>query len=431
MSAFPKTVNELPADFLASLDMLDPKHQKKAPLILEARQGAKGKFELLMRGEWQGLGYPSQSEADEGLCGILVHKVGPNAELIDRVFRSSGLMRDKWDVVHVQGRTYGQATIARVLENHKPTVEQIDPERWRDFCKSFGQLTTEEPRYIVEQLIPEGAMSAITGHSFHSKTWVALMIALAISKGTPLWNYFKVAKALPVIYHCPEMSEAMVRHYLHVLEADDDENLLVRPMEAGVWPLDDPLFVHSSVGRVAFLDTGGFFNPADDGNDYKQALQFAKLVFDAITAGCLGVVPLFHLAKGVKKEEWSLENSIIGSAGYGAMLRSCLRVFNMNPDLNDPQVHLYLQGMKNPGLKPFQLVGPAPLEMKVKPGDSPYLKVLLSGDRDYIKASEMFEKGATQREVAEQLTLSLGKVNKLHKRWEGKSEIEENDGPSY
>jgi len=123
VSAFPKTINDIPEGFFASVDALDPKHEKKPETILEARKNGKGKFESLMRGEWQGFGYPSQSEADEALCGILVHKVGPSAELIDRVFRSSGLMRDKWDVVHVQGKTYGQATIARVLANH--SVEEI------------------------------------------------------------------------------------------------------------------------------------------------------------------------------------------------------------------------------------------------------------------------------------------------------------------
>jgi hypothetical protein len=124
MSTFPKTINEFPEDFFASLETLDPKHEKKAQApILAARRQGHGKLESLMRGEWQSFGYPSQSEADEALCGILVHKVGPSAELIDRLFRSSGLMREKWDKVHVQGKTYGQATIARVLNNHQ--VEEI------------------------------------------------------------------------------------------------------------------------------------------------------------------------------------------------------------------------------------------------------------------------------------------------------------------
>ncbi len=139
MSTFPKTINKIPEGFFASIETLDPQARKQ-PAILTARRESKGKFESLMRGEWQGLGYPSHSEADEGLCGILVHKVGPNVELIDRVFRSSGLMRDKWDEVH-GAQTYGQATIARVLKNYsvEEIPEGVDLNAADDFSEEPGK----------------------------------------------------------------------------------------------------------------------------------------------------------------------------------------------------------------------------------------------------------------------------------------------------
>lgn len=107
----------------------------------------------------------------------------------------------------------------------------------------------------------------------------------------------------------------------------------------------------------------------------------------------------------------------------GGILRSCLGVRNLNPDLNDPNVWLYVQGLKNPGLKPFQLEG-LPLKMKVPPGESPYLNALLStvaGHEDprYLKACEMFVEGMSQRKVAEALKpISIRTVNGWHKRWE-------------
>lgn len=42
-------------------------------------------------------GYDSQSEADLALCNKLAFYCGDNADQIDRIFRQSGLMRDKWD----------------------------------------------------------------------------------------------------------------------------------------------------------------------------------------------------------------------------------------------------------------------------------------------------------------------------------------------
>ena len=42
-------------------------------------------------------GYGSASEADAALCAMIAFRTGPNASLIDEIFRKSALYRDKWD----------------------------------------------------------------------------------------------------------------------------------------------------------------------------------------------------------------------------------------------------------------------------------------------------------------------------------------------
>ena len=60
--------------------------------------------------------YPSQSEADMGLCFYLGFWTGGHPERMDRLFRDSGLYRGKWDRVHfANGATYGDVCIARTL----------------------------------------------------------------------------------------------------------------------------------------------------------------------------------------------------------------------------------------------------------------------------------------------------------------------------
>lgn len=54
------------------------------------------KFFSLFRGEWHGL-YASQSEADLALCCVLAFWTNGDAERVDRIFRTSALMRPKWD----------------------------------------------------------------------------------------------------------------------------------------------------------------------------------------------------------------------------------------------------------------------------------------------------------------------------------------------
>jgi putative DNA primase/helicase len=55
-----------------------------------------------------------QSRADLALCGILAFWTGGDAERMDRLYRRSGLFRDKWDERRGVS-TYGQRTIARAL----------------------------------------------------------------------------------------------------------------------------------------------------------------------------------------------------------------------------------------------------------------------------------------------------------------------------
>jgi len=82
--------------------------------ILAAASSAKNgdKFAKLWAGEWQALGYPSQSEADEALVGMLAFWSGPAPVRIDRLFRCSGLYRDKWE-----RPDYRDRTVERVLDS--------------------------------------------------------------------------------------------------------------------------------------------------------------------------------------------------------------------------------------------------------------------------------------------------------------------------
>jgi putative DNA primase/helicase len=58
--------------------------------------------------------YGSQSEADLALCGMLAFWAGPHPEQIDRLFRTSKLMRPKWDSKR-SGSTYGADTIEKAI----------------------------------------------------------------------------------------------------------------------------------------------------------------------------------------------------------------------------------------------------------------------------------------------------------------------------
>ena len=68
-------------------------------------------FQLLYSGSWEGL-YASQSEADLAFCNHLAFWTQKDEDQMDRIFRSSGLFRDKWDTKR-GSLTYGQLTIQK------------------------------------------------------------------------------------------------------------------------------------------------------------------------------------------------------------------------------------------------------------------------------------------------------------------------------
>lgn len=75
------------------------------------------KFKQLWAGNFEG--YDSQSEADLALCNILAFWTDRDAVAIDRLFRQSGLYREKWDRSSYRDTTMDEA-ISFVTETYRP-----------------------------------------------------------------------------------------------------------------------------------------------------------------------------------------------------------------------------------------------------------------------------------------------------------------------
>jgi hypothetical protein len=64
-------------------------------------------FSRLFSGDWSR--YQSQSEADQALCNMLAFWTGRDPEQMDRLFRQSGLYREKWEREDYRNRTIEKA----------------------------------------------------------------------------------------------------------------------------------------------------------------------------------------------------------------------------------------------------------------------------------------------------------------------------------
>jgi len=101
-----------------------PPHEEEDDTII-ARCAKIGKFKALFEGN--AAGYPSQSEADLALCTILALYTRDKAQ-INRIFRKSGLYRDKWDREDYSARTIDKALLTAINagQKEKKTSPEID-----------------------------------------------------------------------------------------------------------------------------------------------------------------------------------------------------------------------------------------------------------------------------------------------------------------
>ncbi|NLL78259.1 MAG: nucleoside triphosphatase, partial [Clostridiales bacterium] len=85
----------------------------------------------------------SHSDADMALAAILAFWCGGDIEQMDRLFRESGLMRDKWDRVQ-SGSTYGEITlkkaVAHASEFYKPVCKMPATEDFDDIYNRLVEM---------------------------------------------------------------------------------------------------------------------------------------------------------------------------------------------------------------------------------------------------------------------------------------------------
>ncbi len=152
-----------------------------AEVIDKARNCKSGSlFAMLYNGDWQGL-FPSQSEADLAFCNQLAFWTGRNAEQMDRIFRSSGLYRKKWDTKR-GGDTYGNLTIGKACAS---CVEVYEPRKYEDdtslaisfFGKGKVGVTEETPRKAYDATDTGNAhrlydkYGSVLKYSYNRKKW--------------------------------------------------------------------------------------------------------------------------------------------------------------------------------------------------------------------------------------------------------------------
>ena len=153
-----------------------------AEIIDKARNCRSGSlFSMLYAGSWEGL-FPSQSEADLALCNQLAFWTGRNESQMDRIFRTSGLYRKKWDTKR-GGDTYGNITIGKAcaacMDVYEPSKYDDDASLAIAFFKDgrVGVSQAEQPEKSYDATDTGNAhrlydkFGSILKYSYNRKKW--------------------------------------------------------------------------------------------------------------------------------------------------------------------------------------------------------------------------------------------------------------------
>ena len=138
-------------------DFADISDQKLLEKAFKSKSGAE--IQTLYSGNTAR--YSSQSEADLALCNHLAYWTGRDAGRMDRIFRSSGLMREKWDERHGK-TTYGNMTtnkaIAGCTNTYEPNGGHQESARGQERQgANQDQRTADEDQDEWGNIVPLGA----------------------------------------------------------------------------------------------------------------------------------------------------------------------------------------------------------------------------------------------------------------------------------
>lgn len=165
-----------------------------------SRNGSKFRA-LFDRGEWEQAGFPSQSEADLSLAGNLMFFACNRVDVADRLFRSSKLMRNKWDEKRGKN-TYGLDTLRKAVRastiNWRDPNDD-DPQELGVPIRLFGDLNIEKTDigYITRQPVHNGEVTFTFTEIMQSRQKLEAYIEVQIhpnddKESTPYANRYDI-----------------------------------------------------------------------------------------------------------------------------------------------------------------------------------------------------------------------------------------------
>jgi KaiC/GvpD/RAD55 family RecA-like ATPase len=309
------------------------------------------------------------SAADMALCNHLAFWTSKDPALMDEIFRSSGLMRPKWDRSVGGGVKYGERTIQKAIEDtpdvwrprsgnrdKKIKTKRVTSSKALASAKFLAPLKLtplseiEEKRldFLIHPYIPKGRIVIIYGNPGSGKTYFSLYLADVFAAGKDFITDDELTtkrKPMKVLYLTRENEpETEIKPRLRMMGCGEaaQERIMILDDQVD----DNGIFKSLTDGRLeeAIRSVGidvAFIDPIQsylDGVNMNAAEEM-RPVYDSINriakgTGCTFIL-LMHPNKQTTVED-PLER-ILGSMDSRAAARSIL-VVGVNPDCREQRV---------------------------------------------------------------------------------------------
>ena len=202
-----------------------------------------------------------RSAADQALCNHLAYFTKNNVELMDMIFRESGLYREKWE-----RQDYREATIRKAVEvkEYRPgalTLNAGDPAR-------FHLAEPEQFQFIIPGLLAKGICGFIYGEGGAFKSLAALQLVLqraicGVLPGQKWLDRFELWEGRSIFFSAEDVETDLHHRERHILsmllenEIDPDfQNEVCRAVSQNCrifsreqWKSDGELFLVDADGR--------------------------------------------------------------------------------------------------------------------------------------------------------------------------------------
>jgi len=298
---------------------------------------------------------------------------------------------------------------------------------WRSLFHSYDDILNAPPaRFAIDGFLQEEGITLMGGLAGHGKTLCMLAMVRALLEGGKLFDHFAVTrKADRVIYLIPEAGLGPFSARLKTFRLMDhvqSGRLFCRTLSAqGQLSLADPRLLDAVKGADVFLDTAVRF--MDGAEDAENSRIFADTLFGLQRAGARTICGAHHSPKSFGKDTFmTLENVLRGSGDIGAMLATCWGLNQIDAASN----RIFVQNVKARDFSPCE---PFIIQGRPSIDQTGYFELTdppgFAGDLSQHKerkagrpqlqgkdaAIQMKAQGATYREIATKIGVSVGTVS--------------------